>query len=252
MKALHFFACCFAFSLFVSIASSSAQDAREILLNMEEVMRGDALYSEMTMTIVRPRFEREVSIRSWLKGRDFSMILITAPSRDRGTAFLMRKNNIWNYDPRIDRTTRMPSSMMSQSWMGSDFTNDDLVRDSDIVDDYEHRVLRIEDYGGRECHVIELIPRPESAIVWGKVKMWVATDTYIQMRMEQYDQRNELVNELLFEELRQFGDRELPSRITVVPAGKSNHKTVLEYHKMDFNAELSEDFFSQENMQRLN
>ena len=239
------------YNLIVLIPMGLTQDAGEILLKMEEVMRGDALYSEMTMTIVRPRYEREVSIRSWLKGRDYSMILITAPSRDRGTAFLMRKNSIWNYDPRIDRTTRMPSSMMAQSWMGSDFTNDDLVRDSDIIDDYEHRVVRTEAYEGRECYVIELIPKPESAIVWGKVKMWVATDTYIQLRMEQYDQRGQLVNELKFDQLTRFGDRELPARITVLPAGKENHKTVLTYHSMDFGIDLRDEFFSQENMQRL-
>ena len=247
----------FYFLLFLSLSMLNlqpvqSQDAEEILLNMEEVMRGDVLHAEMTMTIVRPRYEREVSIRSWLKGRDYSMILITAPSRDRGTAFLMRGNNIWNYDPRIDRTTRMPSSMMAQSWMGSDFTNDDLVRDSDIIDDYEHRVLRTEDYEGRKCYVIESIPKPESAIVWGKVKMWIATDTYIQLRMEQYDQRDRLINEIKFDEIRSFGDRELPSRMTVLPVEKENHRTVLFYQKMDFEIDIDQEFFSLENMQRLN
>lgn len=237
--------------LLLGIQPAQAQDVKDILLKMEEVMRGEVLYSEMTMTIVRPRYEREVSIRSWIKGRDYSMILITAPSRDRGTTFLMRGNNIWNYDPRIDRTTRMPSSMMAQSWMGSDFTNDDLVRDSDIIEDYDHRVLRTEAYEGRECYVIESIPKPESAIVWGKVKMWIAEDSYIQLRMEQYDQRDRLVNEIQFDEIRNFGERELPSRMTVYPVDKENHKTILFYQKMDFEIDIDEGFFSLENMQRL-
>lgn len=228
-----------------------AQTAAEILDRMEDVMRGESNYAEMTMTIVRPRYEREVAVRSWMMGRDYSMIVITAPARDRGTAFLMRQNNIWSYDPRIDRTTRMPSSMMSQSWMGSDFTNDDLVRDSDILDDYEHKILRTEKLYDRECYIIELIPKPDSPIVWGKVLMWISVDSYLQLRMEQYDQRGDLVNELVLDQITKLGDRELPSRITVSPVDKRGHRTILEYQKMEFNIDISESFFSQENMQRV-
>lgn len=228
----------------------SSQTAAEVLERMEDVMRGESNYAEMTMTIVRPRFEREVSVRSWMMGRDYSLILITAPARDRGSAFLMRQNNIWSYDPRIDRTTRMPSSMMSQSWMGSDFTNDDLVRDSDILDDYEHQILRTETYEGHECYVIELIPKPESPIVWGKVLMWVTKDTYLQLRMEQYDQRGDLINEIKLDNIKNMDGREIPSRITVRPVDKSGHSTILEYNKMEFDIDISESFFTQDNMQR--
>ncbi|TVR89275.1 MAG: outer membrane lipoprotein-sorting protein [Saprospirales bacterium] len=228
-----------------------SQDSRQILERMEDVMRGDNLYAEMTMTIERPRYEREISISSWHIGNDYSMILVTAPARDRGTSFLMRENNIWTYDPRIDRVTRLPSSMMSQSWMGSDFTNDDLVRDSDVIEDYEHRVVRTEVYEGLDCYVLELIPRPETPIVWGKVKMWVVKDSYIQLRMEQYDQEGELVNEIRLSEIKTFGDREVPSKMVVIPVDKKGHKTILEYRLMDFDAEIEVDFFDRRNMQRL-
>jgi len=234
----------------LTASMSMGQTAADVLERMEDVMRGESNYTEMTMTIVRPRFEREVSVRSWMMGRNFSMIIITAPARDRGTAFLMRQNNIWSYDPRIDRTTRMPSSMMSQSWMGSDFTNDDLVRDSDILEDYDHRILRTETYEGHECYVIELIPKPESPIVWGKVLMWVTKDSYLQLRMEQYDQRGDLINEIMLDNIKNMGGREIPSRIRVRPVDKSGHSTILEYQKMEFDIEISESFFTQENMQR--
>ncbi|TVQ43375.1 MAG: outer membrane lipoprotein-sorting protein [Saprospirales bacterium] len=230
--------------------SARSQTAAEVLESMENVMRGESNYSEMTMTIVRPRFEREVSVRSWMMGRDHSLIIITAPARDRGTAFLMRQNNIWSYDPRIDRTTRMPSSMMSQSWMGSDFTNDDLVRDSDILDDYEHQILRTETYEGHLCYVIELIPKPESPIVWGKVLMWVTKDSYLQLRMEQYDQRGDMINEIKLDQIKNLDGREIPSRITVRPVDKSGHSTILEYKRMEFDIDISESFFTQDNMQR--
>lgn len=229
----------------------SAQNPAEILDRMENVMRGESNYAEMTMQIKRPRFEREISIRSWMLGREYSMILITAPSRDRGTAFLMRESDIWNYDPRVDRTLRLPSSMMSQAWMGSDFTNDDLVRDSDIIDDFEHTLLRTETYADREAYVIELKPKPGTPIVWGKVLMWICKEAYVQLRVENFDQRGELANTMKLDEIKTFGDRNLPARITVIPANKENEKTVLTYQKLEFDIDVSPGFFTQQNMIRL-
>ena len=241
--------------LFLSITGvmtlSSAQDPAEIIDRMEQVMRGHSSYSEMTMKIERPRYEREVSMRSWILGRDYSLILITAPARDEGTAYLMREDNIWNFDPNIDRTTRLPSSMMAQSWMGSDFTNDDLVRDSDIVEDYEHKILQTEEYDGRESYVIEMIPKPGTPIVWGKVKIWVCSEDYIQLRMENYDQQNELVNTMKLDRITRFGDREIPARITVIPADKDDERTILTYEKMEFGLDIDERFFTRQNMQRV-
>lgn len=237
--------------LTLAVFSLTAEESAGIIEKMEQTMIGESQYAEMTMKIVRPRYEREISMKTWLMGRDYSMILITAPARDQGTSFLMRENDIWTYDPRIDRTTRMPSSMMAQSWMGSDFTNDDLVRDSDLLDDYEHRLVRTEEYEGRECYVIELIPKPESPIVWGKVKMWISTGEYIQMRIEQYDQQDELVNTMRMEEIKPFGDRNLPSRITVQPADDDKKRTVMTYQKIQFDIDIDKGFFTQRNMQRL-
>lgn len=229
----------------------SAQDPAEILDRMEQVMRGDSGYSEMSMKIVRPRYEREISMRSWHMGTDFTLVLITAPARDEGIAYLMRENDIWNYDPRIDRTTRLPSSMMAQSWMGSDFTNDDLVRDTDIIRDFEHTILRTEEVDGRESYVIEMIPKPGTPIVWGKVLVWVCKDDYLQLRAENYDQRFELVSTMIMDEIRDMGGRTIPTRITVTPAGKENEQTILVYRSMEFDIDIDENFFSRANMQRI-
>ncbi|TVQ99462.1 MAG: outer membrane lipoprotein-sorting protein [Desulfovibrionales bacterium] len=239
-------------TMFCLAASSPvhADDPTDIIQRMEQVMRGDSSYAEMAMTIQRPRFSREMAMRAWMLGRDYSMILITAPARDAGTGYLMRQDSIWNYDPRIDRTVRLPSSMMAQSWMGSDFTNDDLVRDTDPVNDFDHELLGREEYQGREALVIRMIPKPGTPIVWGKVEMWICQDTFIQLRVENFDQQNELVNTMKLNEIRRFGDREIPSRITVIPAGKDNEQTVLEYQKIEFDIEISDRFFTQENMQR--
>lgn len=237
----------------VSLLASQAQarDPAEILDRMEKVMRGNSNYAEMTMKIERPRYEREISMRSWMLGRDYSMIIITAPARDEGTAYLMRGNDIWNYDPRIDRTTRLPSSMMAQSWMGSDFTNDDLVRDSDLIEDYEHELLRTEEYEGRQAYVIEMIPKPDTPIVWGKVKMWIRTKDYIQLRVENYDQRDELVNTMRLDQITEFDGRQLPARMTVEPADEDNKRTILTYKQLEFDVDINEEFFTPRNMQRV-
>jgi hypothetical protein len=121
----------FLLSLFFLICFNrnvTAQTAREIVERMDLKMRGESMHVEMEMEIVRPRFSRSIGIKSWSKGQNYSMILITAPARDRGTAFLKRNREIWNWVPNIERTIKLPPSMMAQSWMGSDFTNDDLVR----------------------------------------------------------------------------------------------------------------------------
>lgn len=232
-------------------ASAQNPDPAEIIRNMEDVMRGNSSYAEMTMSIERPRYTREFSIKSWALGEDFSLILITAPARDQGTTFLKRKNEIWNFVPNIDRTIKLPPSMMSQSWMGSDFSNDDLVRESSTVDDYEHRILREETIDGRDAWVLELIPKPDTPIVWGKVLLWVSKYGYLQLRVENYDQRDRLASTMEFSEIRKLGGREIPSRMTMVPADRPNQRTVITYHSLEFDIDISESFFTQQNMRRV-
>lgn len=236
---------------FVFSTAGISQDATQIIEQMEETMRGESTYAEMTMTIERPRYTRNVSMRSWALGDDYSLILITAPARDQGTTYLKRDNEIWNYVPTIDRTIKMPPSMMSQSWMGSDFTNDDLVRESSTVEDYEHRILREEEYRGRNTWVLELIPKPDTPVVWGKVLIWVDQKEYLQLRVENYDQQDEIANTIEFEEIREFDNRQVPSRMVLTPADKPNQHTIMTYNTLDFNVDLDASFFTQQNMRRI-
>lgn len=229
----------------------TAQSASEIIERMEDVMRGESSYVEMTMTIERPRYEREISMKGWALGEDYSLTLVTSPARDEGTAYLKRENEIWNYVPTIDRTIKMPPSMMSQSWMGSDFTNDDLVRESSTIDDYEHRILREEEYEGMETWVLELIPKPETPIVWGKVLVWVEKEGYLQLKIENYDQSDELVNTMRFEEIQTMGGRSIPTRMELTPADKPDQRTILSYQNLEFNIDIDESFFTQQNMRRV-
>jgi outer membrane lipoprotein-sorting protein len=250
LKAIHLLSLITALMLILT-STASSQSAAEIIERMEDLMRGESSYAEMTMTIERPRYTREVSMKSWAMGNDYSLILITGPARDQGTTYLKRRNEIWNYVPTIDRTIKLPPSMLSQSWMGSDFTNDDLVRESSTINDYEHRILREETLGEHDTWVIELIPKPETPIVWGKVLIWVAKDGYMQIRVENYDQRGRLASTIEFDTIRNLGGRRLPTRLVMIPADKPDQHTIITYSSLDFGIDISESFFTQQNMRRV-
>ncbi len=237
-----------------TIASTTmvfARDPQDIIRKVENNMRGDASYTEMTMKVERPRYTREVSMRSWGLGDDYSLIYVTAPARDEGTAFLKRGNEIWNYQPNIERTVKMPPSMMSQSWMGSDFTNDDLVNASSLTDDYTHQLLREEEADGHLCYVIEMVPKPDNPIVYEKVLQWISKEHYLPVRSENYDERGDLVNTIHFREITQLGGRMYPTIMEVVPEGRSRQRTTITTHKADFGIDISERFFSIENLTQV-
>ncbi|MFN2395290.1 MAG: outer membrane lipoprotein-sorting protein [Bacteroidales bacterium] len=244
----------FPFIFFLMITMSitvHAQDPKEIMQNMEDNMRGDASYTEMSMETVRPRYTREITMKSWSMGDDYSLILITAPARDEGTAFLKRKNEIWNYVPNIDRTVKMPPSMMSQSWMGSDFTNDDLVQGSSTVDDYDHKLIGKETINGTECYKIEMKPHPETPVVYDKIIYRVSTDSYLPVKIDNYNEFGDLVSTINFSDVQNMGGRDFPTIMEMIPHDKKGHKTILRTHEADFSIQLNESFFSQQNMRSI-
>ncbi len=228
-----------------------AQDAKEIVARSDQQFRGNSNKSEMTMTIVRPDWTREISMRSWSLGDDYSLILILSPARDKGTAYLKRNNEVWNWQPSIQRTIKLPPSMMSQSWMGSDFTNDDLVRDVSIVDDYTHSLLGTEEVDGHTCYKIEMIPKPDVPVVWGKVIQWIDTENYWTIRAEQYDEEGYLVNIMKTSDIQNLGGRMLPAKMEMIPADATDQKTVITYQSIAFNIDIETEFFSIQNMKRL-
>lgn len=228
-----------------------AQDAKEIIRKMEDQMRGNQSYMEMKLTTVRPRYTREMTMKNWSKGEDYSLILITNPARDRGTAFLKRKKEIWNWVPNIERMIKMPPSMMSQSWMGTDFSNDDLVRESSTIDDFSHKMVRSEKVEDRDCFVIEMRPKPDAAVVYDKILVWVSKVDYLQLRVENYDEYGELVNTLVFSDIKPMGKRNIPTKVELIPADKPGHKTIMEYISADFDSPIDEGFFSVQNLRQV-
>jgi len=179
------------------------------------------------------------------------MILITAAAHERGICFLMREREVWKWIPAIERILKLPPSMMSQSWMGTDFTNDDLVKEASAVSDYQHRHLGRETVNGRECFRIEMMPKPEAAIVWEKVVVWIDTADFLQLKTEFYDEEGELVNVMYGSEPRVLGGRLITSKIEMVPTDKEGHSTVIRYEEILFDQDIPDDFFTPRNMTRL-
>jgi outer membrane lipoprotein-sorting protein len=245
--------CLFAGGLFFQPTALIAQEltAQDIVRIADEKNRGETMQGEMSMTIVRPKWERTVSMRTWSKGDKYFMIYITEPAKEKGQVFLKVDKEMWNYVPTISRMIKIPPSMMMQSWMGSDFTNDDLVKQSSIVVDYDHTLLGVENIRGMDCYKIELIPHEEAAVVWGKIISWVTKDSYDLWMSEYYDEDGYLVNTQHAYDIKNFGDRDIPSRMEIIPADKENQKTVLLINSSTFNEPIDDSFFSKQNMKKV-
>ncbi|MBN2564155.1 MAG: outer membrane lipoprotein-sorting protein [Candidatus Eisenbacteria bacterium] len=231
--------------------AAAMPDATELVAQADQHMRGDTQYAEMTMTVVRPDWSREISMKAWSKGSDYALVLITGPARDKGTAFLKRGTQMWNWLPSVERVIKISPSMMLQPWMGSDFTNDDLVRESSIVNDYTHAIAGEDTAGGRDCWKIELTPKPDAAVVWGKVIMWIEKSEPIQVRLEYYDESGALVNTEALKDVKMCGGRKIPTMMTMKPVDKPGHSTILSFENCEFNTPIDDSFFSEQNMKRL-
>jgi outer membrane lipoprotein-sorting protein len=229
----------------------TAQDAREIVRRADALMRGTASYAEFTMTVIKPEWSRSFSMKAWGLEPDYAMVVVTAPARDRGSVTLKRKIEVWNWIPSIQRVIKIPPSMMLASWMGSDFTNDDLVRQSSILEDYAHEYLGQEALQGVRCHKILLRPKPESAVVWGKVIMWIAVEGDLELKTEFYDEDGKLAKTFIGSDIRNFGGRRLPAHWEMVPVNSPGNSTVLEYQVLDFSVQLTPSFFSEQKMKQV-
>lgn len=241
------------FLLLLSLITSmlSAQDATEIIKKVDQKMRGNSSSSDMSMQIIRPEWSREISMKGWSLGIDYSLILITAPARDQGTAFLKREKELWNWQPTIDRVVKLPPSMMTQSWMGSDFTNDDLVKESSIVHDYDHFIRGDTTITDRDAWKIELIPREDAPVVWGRILIYVSKADYIELLVKYYDEDNFLINTMILSDIREIGGRVIPARMDMIPAENPEHRTVILYNDIQFDIGIHEDFFSIQKMKRI-
>lgn len=214
-------------------------------------MRGNSAMASVTILIQRPNWSREMKVRTWSKGKDLALVLVTDPAKDKGIVYLKRSKEVWNWIPAIERTIKLPPSMMSQSWMGTDFTNDDLVKEASLEEDYLPRLAGDTTISGMPAWKLTLIPKPESAVIWGKILILVDKQEFMMLYSEYYDEENVLVNILRASDISRLGGRLLPARLEMVPAAKPNNKTILTYTSLEFDKPLDDDFFTTRNMPRL-
>lgn len=223
-------------------AQGTAPTVDAITTSIDALFRSTATAGRMEVTVVTPGSERTMRMRMWSRGEDRSLIVVESPARDEGTATLRRDRSLWNYLPRIDRTMRIPPSMMSSSWMGSDLTNDDLTQGSTFREDYDGTVV------GRSDSPSGWLVRYEAHE--GVVGLWLRVDYVVNdagtMPLEArfYDRRLELARTMRFEDVATMDGRTIPTRLVIVPADEEGHRTEMRYLSMDFDADVPESTFS--------
>jgi len=233
------------FLLLPSYSCSADNDAAALLIKMDELFRSKSSVSTMKMQIVTPNWQRTLEMQSWTIGMDDTFIRVISPRKDRGVATLKIDKEMWNYFPKINKVIKVPPSMMMGSWMGSDFTNDDLVREVSLVKEYQvSKKLEGENYR------LTLIPKTNTVTVWGKIEFIVNQQTLLPLEQSYFNEKGEKVRIMIFSEIRDFNGKKMPAIMTMMPLNKTGHKTVIEYVEAEFDVELGDNIFTLRNLQR--
>lgn len=228
-----------------------AQTAKEIVQKADEKLRGTTSQAELTIKTIRPNWTRSMDVKAWMKGRDYSMIIIESPAKDKGIVFLKRKKEVWNWLPALERTIKLPPSMMSQSWMGTDFTNDDLVKESSIVNDYDHSITGDTTIDSRTCYIIQMIPKPEAAVVWGKLIVCIDKKDFLELHTRFFDEDGKLINIMNAYDVKMMDSRLIPTRFEMIPVDKKNQNTEMIYRAIKYNRPIEDGFFTAEKMKAI-
>jgi len=223
--------------------------AEAIVRKADELYRADTSEALVEMQIITPHWERTLKMRAWSKGMDKTFIRILEPKKERGIATLRIGTEMWNYLPKTNKVLKIPPSMMMSSWMGSDFTNDDLVKEFTFLESYHFEMTSPENPEEGVLYV-KCIPKEGLPIVWGYIVIAVDAETYIPRWWKYYDEQGNLAREMLFKEVKTFGSRDIPSVMEVIPTARESHKTVLRYLEARFNIPLDDEIFSLRNLRK--
>ena len=228
-------------------ARAQEKSAQDLVREAMNHWRGLTSYSEMTMTIHRPDWERSMTMKSWSKGEKLSLVRVVEPRKDAGNGTLINDRNMWTYTPKINRIIKVPSSMMSQSWMGSDFSNKDISKSTDIIEQYEHELTATDQRDDHTYYTITSIPHEDAAVVWGK-EVLIVRDDYVLMEQQFWDQDGVLVKKLETLEVREMGGRPVARIMRMGKLAAPNEWTQLTANEIEFNVELSEQVFTLSNL----
>jgi outer membrane lipoprotein-sorting protein len=247
---------CFFSAIFFSVTGAEtstepamAEDARAIVDSAVNYLREDTSESVVHMTIHRPDWERTMTIKAWTKGKTDSIFRIESPPKDKGNGTLKKGKGMWIFNPKVNRVIKLPPSMMSQSWQGSDFSNNDLAKSDTVIDDYDHEIIGTETRDGKTVYVIQSIPKPDAPVVWGMQKLIIRED-FILLRQEFYDEDMEPVKILSMKKIGMIGGKLYPMQWQMAKADAEDEYTRIDYESIVFNLDLSEHMFTISNLKK--
>ena len=228
-------------------SATDVPDARELVKAAMEHWRGINSYSEMTMTIHRTDWERSMSMRAWSEGDKLSLVRVIRPKKDAGNGTLLKDNDMWSYSPKINRIIKIPSSMMSQGWMGSDFSNKDISKSTDILDQYDHSLTATNEENGHTVYTIEAIPHEDAAIVWGK-EILIVRDDFVMLEEQFWDQDGELVKVMKAHDVVEMGGRQVARVMRMGKLETPEEWTEMTVSEFEFDIELPPGVFTLSNL----
>ena len=249
MKYAALFSLILALTLCTPVQAQEELTAKEIIKRSDDLMRGETQKGHYTMTVVTPNWRRRLEIHIQSKGRDKMLLKILSPAKEKGITTLRVGYEMWNYLPKVERTIKIPPSMMLQPWMGSDFANDDLVKESSIVEDYDHVISERRTVRGRPLVRIRMTPKPRAGVVWQRRVMVIDTETFIPVRDEFYGKDDVLIKVLSYLDVRRISDRSIPTRWEMVSRIKPGRRTVIEVNDdLVYNEPIDDSVFTLQNI----
>ena len=236
---------------FPAFAKSAASDidVKAAVKRIDELYRSGTSRTNIEMQIITPHWERTLALEVWTQGLDKTFILITSPKKEKGVATLRIGNEMWNYLPKTNKVMKVPPSMMMGSWMGSDFTNDDLVKESSMIEDYTYELITPADAQPDHCY-IQLLPKEDSPIVWGKLVVAIRESDRIPVWQHFYDETGRLARVMNFKAVKSFDGKTIPSVMEMIPQNKEGHKTVVRFVDAEFNKKIDKKVFTRRNLQK--
>ena len=226
---------------------SHAQDARTIVKEGLNYIRGKSSFSVVDMTIHRPNWERKMTIEAWTKGLKNSLFRIIAPAKDKDNGTLKRGREMWMHNPKVNRVIKLPPSMMSQAWMGSDFSNNDLSKTDSLIDEYIHTITGTHTHDGKKVYLIKSIPKPDAPVVWGMQKLKIRED-HVFLAQEFYDEDLKLVKVMTTFKIQILGGKMFPRVWRMQKADVTDEYTELKYKELFFKKNLKDSLFTISNL----
>lgn len=232
-----------------SAGAQELPDVKKVLDYVDDLYRSQSSHSVMRMTVVRKRGTRSLDLEAWSRGDDEALIVIRAPAREAGAATLRTKEGLWNYAPRADRLIRIPSGLLSESWMGSHFTNDDLMRETSYLDDYDATLAYTEE-GGKRYLQATLIPKPDAPVVYSRLVFLIDPDNWVPLRADYYDE-DKVIRTMTFEDVKTVGGKPVPMRMVLQPVDEPEERTVVEYLELQFDIPVDASMFTRQGLRRV-